>query len=148
MSAPSSSPAPHKRSSPPYLHSLSPDSRAPFLSVRSVLGSWIYLDTIVSSDWIHLCYGCSSSSAPPVSISVPRYVRSCFIPPVFLLPFSSLTWCNGVASMVRHIAGAIAGITEILTLYPLDVVKTRQQLSTTKPLSMIPMFKEIIRSEG
>ncbi|KAL7412288.1 putative organic acid transporter [Mrakia frigida] len=45
-------------------------------------------------------------------------------------------------------AGAIAGITEILCLYPLDVVKTRQQLSTGKAIGMIQTFKDIIRAEG
>ncbi|CED82720.1 organic acid transporter [Phaffia rhodozyma] len=45
-------------------------------------------------------------------------------------------------------AGAIAGITEILTLYPLDVVKTRQQLATGKQVGMMATFKDIVGTEG
>lgn len=51
-------------------------------------------------------------------------------------------------------AGAIAGVTELLCLYPLDVVKTRMQLqgaSVTGPErynSMMDAFKKIIANEG
>lgn len=46
-------------------------------------------------------------------------------------------------------AGAIAGCTELLTLYPLDVVKTRMQLEKGKSqFGMVGMFKEIIRTQG
>jgi len=52
-------------------------------------------------------------------------------------------------------AGAIAGISEILTMYPLDVVKTRVQLQvgTAKPgtehyTGMIDCFSKIIKNEG
>ncbi|WVN85377.1 uncharacterized protein L203_100522 [Cryptococcus depauperatus CBS 7841] len=45
-------------------------------------------------------------------------------------------------------SGAIAGCTELLLLYPLDVVKTRQQLETGKNVNMIQVFKNIIAQEG
>ncbi|KAJ3994173.1 mitochondrial carrier domain-containing protein, partial [Lentinula boryana] len=45
-------------------------------------------------------------------------------------------------------AGAIAGISEILTFYPLDVVKTRMQLSTEKSQGFVGTFKNIIKEEG
>ncbi|KZS95363.1 mitochondrial carrier [Sistotremastrum niveocremeum HHB9708] len=46
-------------------------------------------------------------------------------------------------------AGAIAGISEILTFYPLDVVKTRMQLETGKSsVGLVGSFQKIIREEG
>lgn len=46
-------------------------------------------------------------------------------------------------------AGAIAGISEILTFYPLDVVKTRMQLETGKSgLGVVGTFKGIVKQEG
>ncbi|CCG81746.1 putative Mitochondrial 2-oxodicarboxylate carrier protein [Taphrina deformans PYCC 5710] len=45
-------------------------------------------------------------------------------------------------------AGAIAGVSEILTMYPLDVVKTRAQLSVGKGEGMIASFRNIIKNEG
>ncbi|KAI0334234.1 mitochondrial carrier [Cubamyces sp. BRFM 1775] len=46
-------------------------------------------------------------------------------------------------------AGAIAGISEILTFYPLDVVKTRMQLETGKTKhGVLGSFKTIIKEEG
>ncbi|KAL1730205.1 mitochondrial carrier domain-containing protein [Schizophyllum commune] len=46
-------------------------------------------------------------------------------------------------------AGAIAGISEILTFYPLDVVKTRLQLATGKSnVGLIGTFQSIIKEEG
>ncbi|KAL2166269.1 hypothetical protein VTG60DRAFT_3063 [Thermothelomyces hinnuleus] len=51
-------------------------------------------------------------------------------------------------------AGAIAGVSEILVMYPLDVVKTRVQLQTGKGSGadaysgMLDCFQKIIRSEG
>lgn len=54
------------------------------------------------------------------------------------LPF----WAN-------FIAGAIAGVTEILTFYPLDVVKTRMQLDTgPKSIGLVGSFRSIIAQEG
>ncbi|KAI1100628.1 mitochondrial 2-oxodicarboxylate carrier 1 [Jackrogersella minutella] len=51
-------------------------------------------------------------------------------------------------------AGAVAGISEILTMYPLDVVKTRVQLQTGKATGadsyngMVDCFQKIVRNEG
>jgi solute carrier family 25 2-oxodicarboxylate transporter 21 len=45
-------------------------------------------------------------------------------------------------------AGAIAGVSEILTFYPLDVVKTRMQLETGKSQGLVGSFQKIIREEG
>jgi solute carrier family 25 2-oxodicarboxylate transporter 21 len=46
-------------------------------------------------------------------------------------------------------AGAIAGISEILTFYPLDVVKTRMQLETGKSKhGLVGSFQTIIKEEG
>ncbi|KAI0888287.1 mitochondrial 2-oxodicarboxylate carrier 1 [Annulohypoxylon maeteangense] len=51
-------------------------------------------------------------------------------------------------------AGAVAGISEILTRYPLDVVKTRVQLQTGKGTGadsyngMMDCFQKIVRNEG
>ncbi|CAO1632358.1 unnamed protein product [Sympodiomycopsis kandeliae] len=51
-------------------------------------------------------------------------------------------------------AGAIAGVTELLALYPLDVVKTRMQLQTASATGaeryngMLDCFRKIIASEG
>ncbi|PCH42960.1 mitochondrial carrier [Wolfiporia cocos MD-104 SS10] len=46
-------------------------------------------------------------------------------------------------------AGAIAGISEILTFYPLDVVKTRMQLETGKAKhGLVGSFQAIIKEEG
>ncbi|KAK0200479.1 mitochondrial carrier domain-containing protein [Desarmillaria ectypa] len=46
-------------------------------------------------------------------------------------------------------AGAIAGVSEILTFYPLDVVKTRMQLETGKSQhGLLGSFKSIIKEEG
>jgi len=45
-------------------------------------------------------------------------------------------------------AGAIAGVSEILTFYPLDVVKTRMQLETGKSQGLVGSFRTIIAQEG
>ncbi|KAI1078866.1 mitochondrial 2-oxodicarboxylate carrier 1 [Whalleya microplaca] len=51
-------------------------------------------------------------------------------------------------------AGAVAGVSEILTMYPLDVVKTRVQLQTGKATGadsyngMLDCFQKIVRNEG
>ena len=49
-------------------------------------------------------------------------------------------------------AGAIAGVTEILVMYPLDVVKTRFQLQVKgtgeQYAGMIDCFQKIIKNEG
>jgi solute carrier family 25 (mitochondrial 2-oxodicarboxylate transporter), member 21 len=49
-------------------------------------------------------------------------------------------------------AGAIAGVTEILVMYPLDVVKTRFQLQVAgageQYTSMLDCVRKIIKNEG
>lgn len=46
-------------------------------------------------------------------------------------------------------AGAIAGISEILTFYPLDVVKTRMQLDTGKSRhGLVGTLRTIVKEEG
>ncbi|KAK3332175.1 mitochondrial carrier domain-containing protein [Cercophora scortea] len=51
-------------------------------------------------------------------------------------------------------AGAVAGVSEILVMYPLDVVKTRVQLQTATSVGedaysgMLDCFRKIIRNEG
>ncbi|KAF1814260.1 mitochondrial carrier [Eremomyces bilateralis CBS 781.70] len=51
-------------------------------------------------------------------------------------------------------AGAVAGVSEILVMYPLDVVKTRVQIQTGKEVGeeaysgMVDCFRKIIRNEG
>jgi solute carrier family 25 (mitochondrial 2-oxodicarboxylate transporter), member 21 len=50
-------------------------------------------------------------------------------------------------------AGAVAGVSEILVMYPLDVVKTRVQLqtgsgATAEYSGMIDCFQKIIKNEG
>jgi hypothetical protein len=52
------------------------------------------------------------------------------------------------------IAGALGGVSEILVMYPLDVVKTRVQLQTGAGAGgeaytgMVDCFQKIIRNEG
>ncbi|KHC54594.1 solute carrier family 25 (mitochondrial 2-oxodicarboxylate transporter), member 21 [Candida albicans P75010] len=49
----------------------------------------------------------------------------------------------------QFVSGAIAGVSEILVMYPLDVVKTRQQLATTNDYNgTINCLKKIVREEG
>lgn len=52
-------------------------------------------------------------------------------------------------------AGAVAGVSEILVMYPLDVVKTRVQLQGRTPIpgqdhysGMLDCFRKIIKNEG
>jgi len=45
-------------------------------------------------------------------------------------------------------AGAIAGVSEILTFYPLDVVKTRMQLATGKGQGLVSTLSSIVKEEG
>jgi len=55
---------------------------------------------------------------------------------------------------LQFAAGAIAGVSEILTMYPLDVVKTRFQLQVGKPsdpeayTSIVDCFRKIVKQEG
>ncbi|PTB69105.1 mitochondrial 2-oxoglutarate/2-oxoadipate transporter-like protein [Trichoderma citrinoviride] len=59
-----------------------------------------------------------------------------------------------LAFQYQFAAGAIAGVSEILVMYPLDVVKTRVQLQTGSGTGaeayngMLDCFKKIIKNEG
>lgn len=49
----------------------------------------------------------------------------------------------------QFISGAVAGVSEILVMYPLDVVKTRQQLDSTGAYTgTIQSIKKIVHEEG
>ncbi|KAI8069363.1 mitochondrial carrier domain-containing protein [Gongronella butleri] len=48
----------------------------------------------------------------------------------------------------QFIAGAIAGVSEILLFYPLDVVKTRAQISSGASVSILQSIKSIVAKEG
>lgn len=49
----------------------------------------------------------------------------------------------------QFLSGAIAGVSEILVMYPLDVVKTRQQLATTDAYNgTIKCIRKIVAEEG
>jgi solute carrier family 25 2-oxodicarboxylate transporter 21 len=45
-------------------------------------------------------------------------------------------------------AGAIAGVSEVLTMYPLDVVKTRSQLLVGKSVGTFASLSNIVKQEG
>lgn len=51
-------------------------------------------------------------------------------------------------AMDSFIAGGVAGVSEILTMYPLDVVKTRAQLAVGQREGMLTAFRNIIKNEG
>lgn len=116
----------------------------PFLTSTMLLMTWMS-HTDQGRCSYHACvFWRHYSPCAPVPVSIRRFVRSSFLPSSSFCPsdfYQLLTLCDVPA-------GAIAGIGEILTFYPLDVVKTRQQLSATKPLSMIPMLREIVKTEG
>jgi solute carrier family 25 2-oxodicarboxylate transporter 21 len=76
-------------------------------------------------------------------------------PLILMIPF---TWKSHSASDKKHhqpfshrlIAGGIAGTTEILVMYPLDVVKTRAQLNAA-PGQSIPIWStmvNIVKQDG
>ncbi|CAO3700908.1 unnamed protein product [Rhizopus stolonifer] len=48
----------------------------------------------------------------------------------------------------QFLAGAIAGVSEILIMYPLDVVKTRAQISTGASSGILNTLKTMIKVEG
>ncbi|KAG1146856.1 hypothetical protein G6F37_004382 [Rhizopus arrhizus] len=48
----------------------------------------------------------------------------------------------------QFLAGAIAGVSEILVMYPLDVVKTRAQLSTGSSSGIVHTITTMIKTEG
>jgi len=48
----------------------------------------------------------------------------------------------------QFLAGAIAGVSEICTFYPLDVVKTRMQLERGQSASLVASFRNIVAQEG
>ncbi|KAK9454925.1 mitochondrial carrier domain-containing protein [Dipodascopsis uninucleata] len=61
---------------------------------------------------------------------------------------------TGLPFIYQFFSGAIAGVSEILVMYPLDVVKTRVQLQVGKGQSgeaytgMLDCFRKIIKNEG
>ncbi|KAI0742501.1 mitochondrial carrier domain-containing protein [Daedaleopsis nitida] len=62
---------------------------------------------------------------------------------------SETTQIKPLPFVANFAAGAIAGISEILTFYPLDVVKTRMQLETGKSKQgVVGSFQTIIKEEG
>lgn len=50
--------------------------------------------------------------------------------------------------MESFAAGAIAGISEVLTMYPLDLVKTRAQLMVGQNVGTFALLKNIAKQEG
>ncbi|KAI8880369.1 mitochondrial carrier [Backusella circina FSU 941] len=48
----------------------------------------------------------------------------------------------------QFLAGAIAGVSEILVMYPLDVVKTRAQISTGASTGIVGTITNMIKTEG
>ncbi|KAI7904444.1 mitochondrial carrier domain-containing protein [Cokeromyces recurvatus] len=48
----------------------------------------------------------------------------------------------------QFLAGAIAGVSEILVMYPLDVVKTRAQISTGSNTGIVSTLKTMVKTEG
>lgn len=49
----------------------------------------------------------------------------------------------------QFLSGAVAGVSEIMVMYPLDVVKTRQQLATTSDYNgTIRCLRKIVAEEG
>jgi solute carrier family 25 2-oxodicarboxylate transporter 21 len=76
-----------------------------------------------------------NSSAPPAAAQPPAAK-----PAKKSLPFH-----------YQFLAGGVAGTTEILVMYPLDVVKTRFQLQTAgtqQYTSVLDCFRQIVRQEG
>ncbi|QWU89314.1 hypothetical protein CA3LBN_003637 [Candidozyma haemuli] len=56
---------------------------------------------------------------------------------------------NPLPFIYQFASGAIAGVSEILVMYPLDVVKTRQQLATTSDYNgTIRCLRKIVAEEG
>lgn len=56
---------------------------------------------------------------------------------------------NPLPFIYQFASGAIAGVSEILVMYPLDMVKTRQQLATTSDYNgTIRCLRKIVAEEG
>ncbi|MBW0480375.1 hypothetical protein O181_020090 [Austropuccinia psidii MF-1] len=73
----------------------------------------------------------------------------------FAMPQSSVPAPEPLPFIYTFAAGATAGVTELLCLYPLDVVKTRIQLQGKIPIpgqesynGMVDCFQKIIKTEG
>jgi len=55
---------------------------------------------------------------------------------------------GGLTFGERLIAGGVAGVVECLIMYPLDVVKTLQQIHVGKGQGTLPLLKDLISKEG
>jgi solute carrier family 25 2-oxodicarboxylate transporter 21 len=69
-----------------------------------------------------------------------------------ILSFSPFTANPALPFIYQFASGAIAGVSEILVMYPLDVVKTRMQLQVKgtgeQYSSMVDCLQKIVRNEG
>ncbi|KAG9029035.1 hypothetical protein FRB95_005811 [Tulasnella sp. JGI-2019a] len=85
------------------------------------------------------------SSTP--AASKPKRTKMCY---TYRFWFGlSLSLQNAALPFIyQFTAGAIAGVSEILCFYPLDVAKTRVQLETGKSQGMVTVLRRIVAEEG
>lgn len=55
---------------------------------------------------------------------------------------------HSIPFSITFFSGAVAGISEILLMYPLDVVKTRSQLKIGKMEGFMSHLSLIVKKEG
>eukprot|EP00743_Colponemidia_sp_Colp-15_P006251 GILK01006726.1.p1 GENE.GILK01006726.1~~GILK01006726.1.p1 ORF type:complete len:307 (-),score=37.03 GILK01006726.1:502-1389(-) len=63
-------------------------------------------------------------------------------------PATSGHGANPMPFWKNVVAGASAGLVEVLIMYPLDVVKTRSQLTTSQSVGVFATLRNIVRQEG